>query len=58
MTTILDAIDASMTVDKPVYVHCWGGVGWTGTSQNVVLLQCHQHLETDPPTLEVDGETN
>ena len=31
MTAILNAIDESMTAGKPVYVHCWGGAGRTGT---------------------------
>lgn len=31
MTTILDAIDAALDGGKTVYVHCWGGVGRTGT---------------------------
>ena len=31
MTAILDAIDAALDGGKAVYVHCWGGVGRTGT---------------------------
>ena len=31
MTRILDAIDAAMGDGKTVYLHCWGGVGRTGT---------------------------
>ena len=31
MTGILDAIDTSLDVGHTVYVHCWGGVGRTGT---------------------------
>ena len=31
MRAILDEIDRSMAQNLPVYVHCWGGVGRTGT---------------------------
>ena len=31
MTTILDAIDNALDNDRTVYVHCWGGIGRTGT---------------------------
>lgn len=31
MSKILNSIDAAMRDDKAVYVHCWGGVGRTGT---------------------------
>ena len=31
MTRILDAIDDALDHGKNVYVHCWGGVGRTGT---------------------------
>ena len=31
MAGILDAIDTAMCYGKTVYVHCWGGVGRTGT---------------------------
>ncbi|MGE0786994.1 MAG: dual specificity protein phosphatase family protein [Sandaracinaceae bacterium] len=31
LDTILDAIDASVARDRPVYVHCQGGLGRTGT---------------------------
>ena len=31
MSRVLDAIDAAIRDGKTVYVHCWGGVGRTGT---------------------------
>lgn len=31
MTTILDAIDGHLEQGRTVYIHCWGGVGRTGT---------------------------
>lgn len=31
MRTILDVIDENMAADRPVYVHCYGGLGRTGT---------------------------
>lgn len=31
MTAILDAIDRQIDAEGTVYVHCWGGVGRTGT---------------------------
>ena len=31
MLTILDSIDTSVADDLPVYLHCWGGHGRTGT---------------------------
>jgi hypothetical protein len=31
MEEILDLIDRSLAQDQPVYIHCWGGRGRTGT---------------------------
>ena len=30
MNRILNEIDSSLSADRPVYVHCWGGKGRTG----------------------------
>ena len=39
MATILDTIDESLKSGRPVYVHCWGGVGRTGTVIGCWLLR-------------------
>jgi protein-tyrosine phosphatase len=39
MTAILDTIDRFLDEDKLVYVHCWGGVGRTGTVVGCWLLR-------------------
>jgi len=31
MESVLETIDASLDEERPVYVHCWGGHGRTGT---------------------------
>ncbi|MBX3010909.1 MAG: dual specificity protein phosphatase family protein [Caldilineaceae bacterium] len=36
MTQILDEIDIALRIGHNVYVHCWGGVGRTGT-----VVGCH-----------------
>jgi len=39
MTAILDALDAALAVGHNVYVHCWGGVGRTGTVVGCYLVR-------------------
>lgn len=39
METILDAIDSHLQNGRTVYVHCWGGVGRTGTVVGCWMLR-------------------
>lgn len=39
MKSILAAIEASLEEDRPVYIHCMGGIGRTGTVVSCWLLQ-------------------
>lgn len=39
MKTILDDIDAALNGGRVVYVHCWGGVGRTGTVIGCFLVR-------------------
>jgi len=46
MRCILDAIDLSLSASRPVYVHCFGGMGRTGTTVCCWLLR-HGHVNRD-----------
>lgn len=39
MQAILDRIDQSVAAQEPVYVHCWGGHGRTGTTVGCFLVR-------------------
>lgn len=39
MSRILDAIDTRIAAKQPVYVHCWGGIGRTGTAIGCYLVR-------------------
>lgn len=39
MRAILDTIDRSLAAGRPVYVHCWGGKGRTGTAVGCYLVR-------------------
>ena len=39
MQAILDEIDSSLTAGRKVYVHCWGGIGRTGTTIGCYLVR-------------------
>ena len=42
MTRILDGIDDALSKGRTVYIHCWGGVGRTGTVVGCWLVR-HGH---------------
>jgi hypothetical protein len=39
MKAILDQIDTSLEAGRKVYVHCWGGIGRTGTTVGCYLVR-------------------
>ena len=39
MKAILDKIDQSLQAGRRVYVHCWGGIGRTGTTVGCYLVR-------------------
>jgi protein-tyrosine phosphatase len=39
MTALLDAIDDALEAGRNIYVHCWGGIGRTGTTVGCYLVR-------------------
>lgn len=39
LRAILDTIDSALVEDRTVYVHCWGGIGRTGTAVGAWLVR-------------------
>ena len=39
MAGILERIESEMAVGRPVYFHCWGGIGRTGTVSGCWLVE-------------------
>jgi len=39
MKTILDSIDENMRSGRKIYLHCWGGIGRTGTTVGCYLVR-------------------
>jgi len=39
MTKILNTIDAELEAGRKVYLHCWGGIGRTGTTVGCFLVR-------------------
>lgn len=69
MKSILDDIDKTLSQDRPVFIHCWGGKGRTGTvvgcflarhgiAQGKEALAMISHLRSsDPRAHELSPET-
>lgn len=49
MARILDTLDAALTAGRKVYLHCWGGIGRTGTVVGCYLVR---HGRTGDEALE------
>lgn len=39
MNSILEAIDSALQAGRKIYVHCWGGIGRTGTTVGCYLVR-------------------
>jgi hypothetical protein len=39
MNSILDAIDEGLQAGRKIYLHCWGGIGRTGTTAGCYLVR-------------------
>jgi protein-tyrosine phosphatase len=39
MTTILNTIDTELQAGRKIYLHCWGGIGRTGTTVGCYLVR-------------------
>jgi hypothetical protein len=39
MNSILDTIDAELQAGRKIYLHCWGGIGRTGTTVGCYLVR-------------------
>ena len=39
MAVLLDALDAALAIGHRVYLHCWGGIGRTGTTVGCWLVR-------------------
>jgi hypothetical protein len=39
MIALLDAIDAALAAERKIYLHCWGGIGRTGTTVGCWLVR-------------------
>ncbi len=39
MNSILDAIDEGLQTEHKIYLHCWGGIGRTGTTVGCYLVR-------------------
>src|SRR5258706_15854542 len=39
MKSILDKIDAELQAGRKIYLHCWGGIGRTGTTVGCYLVR-------------------
>ena len=48
MKSILDTIDAELQAGKKIYLHCWGGIGRTGTTVGCYLIR---HGKTNEESL-------